>query len=101
MDQPTARLIQYCYAAPAFVTFPDDQLTNLDARSGVTLAHYIRLSMMKFSIILIFEAASRLKQYYSKEFFRELASLSPIPLQELRTIGVEEKIWAIVRNQWF
>lgn len=101
LDEPTARLIQYCYAAPAYTQFPEDHRTQLDRQSGVTLAHYIRLSMIKFSILLVLEAAARLKQYYSKDFFRELSSLCPIPLCELRTLAVEEKIWAIVRNQWF
>jgi hypothetical protein len=101
LDEPTARLIQYCYSAPAYERFSDDERTTSDKKTGVSLAHYIRLSMMMFSVILVFEAASRLKQHYSREFYRELSTFSPITFQELRSTRVEEKIWAIVRNQWF
>ncbi|CAF5107500.1 unnamed protein product, partial [Rotaria sp. Silwood1] len=31
----------------------------------------------------------------------ELSSLSPITFNDLKTVRVEETIWAIVRNQWF
>ncbi|CAF1617793.1 unnamed protein product, partial [Didymodactylos carnosus] len=101
LDEPTSRLIQYCYSSPAFQTFPDDQRTTSNPENGITLAHYVRISMMMFAIILILEAASQLKKYYSKQFYQELSTLSPIPFDQLKTISVEQKIWAIVRNQWF
>lgn len=101
LDEPTARLIQYCYCASAFEKFNDDKLTISDKKTGVTLAHYVRISMMMFSVLLVLEAASRLKQYYSNEFYQQLATLSPITFNELRKARIEEKIWAIVRNQWF
>ncbi len=101
LDAPTARLIQYCYCAPAYEKFSDDQRTVSDRTSGVTLAHYVRVSMMMFSVVLVLEAASRLQEYYSKEFYRELSSLSPLTFRDLRTMGVEATLWSIVRNQWF
>jgi len=57
--------------------------------------------MMMFAITLILEAASQLQNYYSKQFYQQLSTLSPIPFNQLKTIAVERKIWAIVRNQWF
>lgn len=101
LDEPTGRLIQYCYCSPAFRTFPDDQLTVSDPETGVTLAYYVRISMIMFSITLILEAASRLENYYSKEFYLQLSTLSPIPFAQLQSLSVEEKLWAVVRNQWF
>ena len=101
LDAPTARLIQYCYCAPAYEKFSDDQRTVADRKSGVTLAHYIRVSMMMFSVVLVLEAAARLQEYYSKEFYRELSALSPVTFKDLKVARVEEKIWAIVRHQWF
>lgn len=101
LNGPTARLIQYCYCAPAYEKFSDDQRTVSDNKTGVTLAHYVRVSMMMFSVLLVLEAASRLPEFYSKEFYQELSALSPITFQELRKARVEDKIWAIVRNQWF
>ncbi|CAF3889191.1 unnamed protein product [Rotaria sp. Silwood1] len=99
LDAPTARLIQYCYCKPAFETFSDDQRTVSDRKTGVTLAEYIRVSMMMFSIVLILEAASQLQEYYSKEFYRELSSLSPVTFKDLKPAHIEERVWAIVRNQ--
>ncbi|CAF3882463.1 unnamed protein product [Rotaria sp. Silwood1] len=99
LDAPTARLIQYCYCKPAFETFSDDQRTVSDRKTGVTLAEYIRVSMMMFSIVLILEAASQLQEYYSKEFYRELSSLSPVTFKDLKPARIEERVWAIVRNQ--
>lgn len=101
LDEPTSRLIQYCYSPPALQKFPDDQRTASDPRNGMTLALYVRISMMMFSVTLILEAASRLEKYYTPEFYQQLSTLSPIPFNRLKTISVEEKIWAIVRNQWF
>ncbi len=101
LDAPTARLIQYCYCSPAYEKFSDDQRTISDQQSGVTLAHYVRVSMMMFSVVLVLEAASRLQEYYSKDFYRELSSLSPLRFHDLKKIRVEETIWSIVRNQWF
>ena len=101
LDAPTARLIQYCYCAPAYEKFSDDQRTVSDRETGVTLAHYVRVSMMMFSVLLVLEAASRLQEFYSKEFYRELSALSPMTFNDLKEARVEERIWAIVRNQWF
>jgi len=101
LDAPTARLIQYCYCAPAFEKFSDDQRTISDRKNGVTLAHYVRISMMMFSVVLVLEAASRLPEYYSKPFYRELSSLSPLAFRDLKKARVENTMWSIVRNQWF
>lgn len=101
LDGPTARLIQYCYCAPAYERFTDDQRTISDRKTGVTLAQYVRVSMMMFSVLLVLEAASRLREHYSTEFYRELSTLSPLTFHQLRSACIEERIWAIVRNQWF
>jgi hypothetical protein len=101
LDEPTSRLIQYCYSSPAFRVFPDDQRTISDRQNGTTLAQYVRISMMMFAITLILEAASQLQKYYSKEFYQQLSTLSSIPFDQLKTISVEQKIWNVVRNQWF
>ena len=101
LDEPTGRLLQYCYSSPALQVLSDDKHSVSDSPNGMTLALYVRISMMMFSITLILEAASRLQKYYSEEFYQQLSTLSPIPFDRLRTISVEEKIWAVVRNQWF
>jgi hypothetical protein len=101
LDVPTARLIQYCYCASAYEKFAVDHLTDSNAETDVTLPHYAYALMVKACIMLILEAASRLPQYYSKEFYRELSVLSPLPFNSLRRINIEDKLMAIVRNQWF
>jgi hypothetical protein len=101
LDEPTGRLIQYCYSSPAFQLFPDDQRTISNPQNEMTLAHYVRISMMMFAITLILEAASRLQKYYSQQFYQELSALGVIPFDQLKTISVEQKLWNIVRNQWF
>jgi hypothetical protein len=50
---------------------------------------------------LVLEAASRLREHYSIEFYRELSSLSPLSFHDLKRVRVEETMWSIVRNQWF
>ena len=101
LDEPTSRLIQYCYSSPGDSVFSDDQRTVSDSQNGTTLAHYVRISMMAFSITLILEAASQLQEYYSEQFYQQLSTLSPIPFDQLKTISVEEKLWGIVRHQRF
>ncbi|CAF3822152.1 unnamed protein product [Rotaria sordida] len=101
LDAPTARLIQYCYYAPAFEKFSDDHRTVSDAQSGETLAHYVRASMMMFSVLLILEAVSRLQQYYSEEFYREISTFSPLPFDVLKMARVEKIFWTVVRDQSF
>jgi hypothetical protein len=101
LDAPTARLIQYCYCASAYEKFAVDRLTDSDAEAYVTLPHYAYVLMVKACIMLILEAASRMRQYYSKEFYRELSALSPLPFNSLKRIHIEDKLMTIVRNQWF
>ncbi|CAF1423246.1 unnamed protein product [Rotaria sp. Silwood1] len=101
LDAPTARLIQYCYYASAFEKFPDDQRTVSNARSGETLAHYVRASMIMFSMLLILEAVSRLPQYYSEEFYREISTFCPLPFDDLKVARVEKTFWTAVRDQLF
>lgn len=102
LDAPTARLIQYCYAASAYEKFAltDSAFSNTE-NGGVSLPRYAYILMVKGCVILILEAASRLRQYYSREFFRELSSLSPLPFNALKKIAIEDKLMAIVRNNWF
>jgi hypothetical protein len=101
LDAPTARLIHYHLYAPAYAKPADDDRTVSGDRSRVALIQYIRASMMMFSLALILEAASRLPQYYSKEFHRELATLSPLTFDDLSVARLEDKIWSIIRSQWF
>ncbi|CAF4004367.1 unnamed protein product [Rotaria sp. Silwood2] len=101
LDAPTARLIQYCYYAPAFEEFSDDHRTVTDVRSGETLAHYVRTSMMMFSMLLILEAVSRLPQYYSEEFYREISTFSPLPFDDLKGARVEKTFWTASNNGWY
>ncbi|CAF1478785.1 unnamed protein product [Rotaria sp. Silwood1] len=101
LDAPTARLIQYYYCAPEYEKFINDQHTVSDGETDVTSAEYVRVLMMMFSVLLILEAASRLRRYYSKEFYRELSSLSPLRFHHLRLAHIEKTIWRIVQKQWF
>ncbi|CAF5038714.1 unnamed protein product [Rotaria sp. Silwood1] len=101
LDAPTARLIQYCYCAPEYEKFINDQHTVSDGETDVTSAEYVRVLMMMFSVLLILEAANRLRRYYSKGFYRELSSLSPLRFHHLRLAHIEKTIWRIVQKQWF
>ena len=101
LDAPTARLIQYCCCAPAYEKFVVDHSPCDNAEGDVTLPHYAYIVMVKACLLLILEAASQLRRYYSKEFYRELSTLSPLPLNTLKRIHIEDKLMTIVRNQWF
>ena len=100
-DAPTARLIQYCQCASAYEEFAVDSLPHSDAETDVAMRHYTYLLLVKGCIVLILEAAARMPQYYSADFYRELATFSPLPFSILRRINIEEKLLTIVRNQWF
>ncbi len=101
LDAPTARLIQYCYCASAYEKFVIDHLADADAGTSVTLPHYAYVLMVKGCVMLILEAASRLRQYYSTDFYRELSTLSPLPFNSLKRVHIEDKLMTIVHNQWF
>ncbi|CAF1387097.1 unnamed protein product [Rotaria sordida] len=101
LDAPTARLIQYCYCAPAYEKFSDDQRTVSDGETDVTLAQYVRALMMMLSVLLVLEAASRLRKYYSRKFYRELSSLSPLRFHHLKLIHIEKRLWSLVQKHWF
>jgi hypothetical protein len=101
LDAPTARLIQYCYCAPAYEKFAVDQLTYSDPEGGGMQPHYAYILMVKACMMLILEAASRLPQYYSTEFYRELSTFSALPFNVLRRLRIEDKLMTIVRSQWF
>lgn len=101
LDAPTARLIQFWHCAPDYEKIAGDNLGSFDDGTGITLPHYAYILMIKACILLILEAASRMPQYYSKEFYRELSALSPIPFNFLRRIGIENKLMTIVRSRWF
>lgn len=100
LDAPTARLIQYFYSTPAFTTFSDDDQTISNAQNGVTMANYMHASMMMFCVVLVFEAASQLRQYYSIEFYRELSTQSPVRFKDRKKTRVEKRMWSVVRRQW-
>lgn len=101
LDAPTARLIQYCCCATAYEKFIVDHSTCDSATDDITLPHYAYVVMVKACLMLILEAASRLRRHYSKEFYRELSTFSPLPLNTLKRIRIEDKLMTIVRNQWF
>jgi hypothetical protein len=101
LDAPTARLIQYCHCAPAYEKFAVDDLAHSDAKTNVMQPHYAYVLMVKACIMLILEAASRLPQYFSVEFYRELSTRSALPFNSLRRLRIEDKLMTIVRNQWF
>ncbi|CAF1064917.1 unnamed protein product [Rotaria sordida] len=101
LDAPTARLIQYCYCAPTFEKFSDDKRTVSDEETDVTLAQYVRVLMMMLYVFLILEAASRLRKYYSKRFYRELSSLCPLRFRHLRFAHIEKKLWSVIQKHWF
>ena len=84
LDAPTARLIQYCYRASAYEKFAVDHLTDSDAETDVMHPHYAYVLLVKACIMLILEAASRLRQYFSIEFYRELSTLSALPFNSLK-----------------
>lgn len=99
LDASTARLIQYCYCAPAYRKFSYDYQIVSGVQSGVTLAHYMHVMTMAFSVVLVLEAASRLPQYYSSEFYHELSTLSPLILDDLKMIRIEQRLWDTIRDQ--
>lgn len=101
LDAPTARLIQYFYSTPACVRFADDQHTELNARDGLPTAPYIHASMMMFSVVLVLEAASQLRQHYSPEFYRQLSALGPVRFKSRKETRIEKRLWSAVRHQWF
>lgn len=101
LDAPTARLIQYCYNASIYEKFVAAQSTLSDTRTSANIPHYIHVSIMRASIILILEAASRLSRYYSKEFYQELSTFSPLTVDYIRVARFEDRLWHIVRNQLF
>ena len=101
LDAPTARLIQYFYCASAYEEFAVDSLPHSDAETDVAMRHYTYLLLVKGCIMLILEAAARMPQHYSVDFYRELSTFSPLPFSILRRINIEDKLLTIVRNQWF
>jgi hypothetical protein len=101
LDVPTARLIQYCFRAHAYEKFVVDNLTYSDEKTDVMQPHYAYLLLVKACIMLILEAVSRLPQYFSIEFYRELSTFSLLPFNSLRRLRIEDKLMTIVRNQWF
>ena len=101
LDAPTARLIQYLYSIPAKAKFSDNSHTVSNAHDDITLAHYIHNSLTMFGVVLVLEAASRLREYYSAEFYRELAMRSPVTFRALRRARVEKRMWSVIQRQWF
>ena len=101
LDAPTGRLIQYFYSTPACTKYAIDHETESDARNGVTMAHYIHISMMMFSVVLVLEAASQLQQYYSPEFYRQLSTLSPVRFKQRKEARIEKRLWSAVRHRYF
>ena len=101
LDAPTARLIRYCCKASAYETFAVDDLSQSGTESQLTLPRYAYAVIIKACLILILEAASRLQQYYSRDFYRELSSFSPLPFSALKKIRIEDKLMTIILNHWF
>ena len=101
LDAPTARLIQYLYSIPANAKFSDDSPTVSNVHDDTPLAHYIHDSMTMFGVVLVLEAASHLREYYSAEFYRDLSKRSPVTFRTLKRARVEKRMWSAVRRQWF
>lgn len=101
LDVPTARLIQYCCRAFAYEKFVVDYSTCTNAEVDVTQPHYAYVLLVKACLLLILEGASRLRRHFSKDFYRELSTLSPLPLNTLKRLHIEDKLMTIVRDQWF
>ena len=101
LDSLTARLIRYCYDASMYEKYANELSTSSDPENGMVLTQFILGSMMKAAVILILEAASRLRQYYSREFYRELRTLSPLPFNILKMARIEKKLMTIVQNKWY
>ena len=101
LDAPTARLLQYLYSVPGNAKFPDGSSAMSHGCDDMKLAHYMHSSMMMFGVLLVLEAASHLRQYYSAEFYRELSTRSPITFKTLKKARIEKRMWSIIRHQWF
>ncbi|CAF0927984.1 unnamed protein product [Didymodactylos carnosus] len=108
LDEPTAKLIHYFYhGKTAYAVFEDtkqqiDSVTvPTNEHSTITFEQYTFLSTMSGVLMLIFEAASKLKQYYSKKCYHHLSHLSPIPFRQLKHMQIERRIWYFIRHQWF
>jgi hypothetical protein len=101
LDAHTARLIQYLHSIPANAKFSDDSHTVLNAHDDTTLAHYIHDSRTMFGVLLVLEAASHLREYYSAEFYRELSTRSPVTFRTLKRARVEKRMWSVIQRQWF
>ncbi len=99
LDASTARLIQYFYNTPAYAKFSTDYPLVSNAPNGVTMPHYIHLSMMMICVLLALEAASQLREYYSTEFYRELSKRSPVKFKNRKKTNVEKRLFFLVRRQ--
>ena len=97
LDQPTARLIQFLYNTPIYTNFSDELSSEAD--ENITISRYLHISMMMVSVVLVLEAASRLKQYYSPEFYRQLSARSPVKFKNRKKIRVEKRLFFLVRRQ--
>ncbi|CAF1156851.1 unnamed protein product, partial [Didymodactylos carnosus] len=110
LDEPTVKLIQYFYhdraVYPKFNNDDTKQQTNsADATihddSKLTFGQYAQVSMTPGVITLIFEAALKLKQYYSKKFYYDINHLSPTSFRQLKHAHIERQMWYFIRHQWF
>ena len=93
LDKPTSRLIRYFLDKSIFKKFFNNE--------NAQLSEYIHDSMMMFSILLIIEAASHLKQFYSKQFYRQLSRRSPIKFKRRKQTRLEKRLFFLLRKQLF
>ncbi|CAF1140949.1 unnamed protein product [Adineta ricciae] len=101
LDAPTARLIQFLYSKEVNTKFLDSYHPISDKRNELEIFRYIHDSMTVFGIILILEAAGRLKRYYSKEFYRDLSKRAPVTFRSLKKAHIEKRMWSVFRRNWF
>jgi len=93
LDDTVAKLINFVHHPLVLKPF------STEKKDG--MAYYVRRSMVKFSTLLILEAASKVPDLFSGEFFRQLESLSPFPFSVISKLRIEDILWNIVHNQEF
>jgi hypothetical protein len=88
LDKATARLLNFIHHPILLAKFPDIDDSHV--------ARYVQVATVRFSTLLVLEAASRLYLYYSHTFYRQLERLSPIPMNDLKKIELEQQLFKVV-----
>ena len=93
LDDLTARLLNFVHSPLLRTPFPDEETSSL--------TWYVRVAIVQLSCLLILEAASKLSHFYSKDFYRKLNKMSPIPIRNLREAKLEYHLFQLVLAQTF